>query len=119
VSDIRFIIIGSGLIFIGIIILSVFGSEFTEITIQAEFGECYEYHDDAPPTRIDCEIAFQDKMIFFALVSVLIICGSLAMIKGVRGTWDQSVKPEDVVGPGNSFDTKDEPKDTDNANKND
>ena len=118
-SDIRFIIIGAGLIFAGIIVLSVFGSEVVEITIQAEFGDCYEYHEDAPPTKIDCEIALQDKMIFFALVAMLIISGSLAMIKGIRGTWDQDVKSEDMVGPGNSFDTKDEPNDTDNANKND
>tara|TARA_B100001167_G_C16696437_1_gene269527 strand:+ start:381 stop:731 length:351 start_codon:yes stop_codon:yes gene_type:complete len=113
VSDIRFIIIGAGLIFAGIIVLSVFGSEFVEITLQAEFGECYDYHDNAPPTEIDCEIAFQNKLVFFALVTLLIICGSLAMIKGIRGTWDQDVKPEDMVGPGSSFDTRDEPKDSD------
>ena len=112
-SDIRFIIIGAGLIFAGIIVLSVFGSEFVEITLQAEFGECYDYHDNAPPTEIDCEIAFQNKLVFFALVTLLIICGSLAMIKGIRGTWDQDVKPEDMVGPNNSFDSRDEPKDSD------
>ena len=112
-SDIRFIIIGAGLIFAGIIVLSVFGSVFVEIAMQAEFGECYDYHDNAPPTEIDCEIAFQNKLVFFALVTLLIICGSLAMIKGIRGTWDQDVKPEDMVGPGSSFDTRDEPKDSD------
>jgi hypothetical protein len=53
VSDIRFIFIGTGLIFAGIIVLSVFGSHFVEITIQAEFVDCYEYHEDAPPTRIN------------------------------------------------------------------
>jgi len=40
VSDIRFIIIGAGLIFAGIIILSVFGSDHVDITLQAEFGDC-------------------------------------------------------------------------------
>ena len=118
-SDIRFIIIGAGLIFVGIIVLSVFGSGHAEITMQTEFGECYDYHDDAPPTKIDCEIAMQDKLIFFALVALLIICGSLAMIKGIRGTWDQDVKPEDMVGPGRSFDARDDPKDSDNMDKND
>ena len=118
-SDIRFIIIGAGLIFAGIIILSVFGSDHVDITLQAEFGDCYEYHDDSPPTEIDCDIAFQDKMIFFALVAMLIICGIVAMIKGIRGTWDQDVKPEDMVGPGSSFDTQDEPKDSDKTDKND
>ena len=39
-----------------------------------------------------------------------------SIIKGIRGTWDQNVKPEDMVGPGNSFDTRDEPKDSDDDN---
>ena len=118
-SDIRFIIIGAGLIFAGIIVLSVFGSEFDEITLQAEFVDCYEYHEDTPPTRINCEIAFYDKMFFFSFVVLLIACGIVAMIKGIRGTWDQDVKPEDVVGPGNSFDTRDESKDSGKMGKND
>jgi len=80
VSDIRFIFIGTGLIFAGIIVLSVFGSHFVEITIQAEFVDCYEYHEDAPPTRINCEIAFYDKMIFFSFVILLVTCGIVAMI---------------------------------------
>ena len=116
-SDIRFIIIGVGLIFAGIIVLSVFGSEFDEITLQAEFVDCYEYHEDTPPTRINCETAFYDKMIFFSFVILLIACGIVAMVKGVRGTWDQNVKPEDMVGPGSSFDTRDKPKDSDKTEK--
>jgi len=50
---------------------------------------------------------------------MLIICGIIAMIKGIRGTWDQDVKPEDMVGPGSSFDTQDEPEDSDKTDKND
>jgi len=119
VSDIRFIIIGAGLIFAGIIILSVFGSEHVDITLQAQFGDCYDYHDDKPPTEIDCDIAFQDKIIFFALVTMLIVCGIVAMIKGIRGSWDQDVKPEDMVGPGHSFDTRDDNEDSDKTDKND
>ena len=118
-SDIRFIIIGAGLIFAGIIVLSILGSEFDEITLQAEFVDCYEYHEDAPPTRINCEIAFNDKMIFFSFVILLIACGIVAMMIGISGTWDQNVKPEDLVGPGSSFDTRDEPKDSDKTDKND
>ena len=56
-SDTRFIILGVGLIFAGIILLTVFGAQFDEITLQEEFPECYEYHTDAPPTEIDCDIA--------------------------------------------------------------
>jgi len=111
-SDTRFIILGIVLIFAGIIVLSVFGGQFNEITIQDEFRECYEYHDDVPPTKIDCDIAFQGKLIIFAIVTLLIICGIASLLKGIKGKWDQNVKPEDMVGPSSSFDTRDGPNDS-------
>ena len=111
-SDTRIIILGFGLIFAGIIVLSVFVGQINEITIQDEFRECYEYHDDAPPTKIDCDIAFQNKLIIFAIVTLLIICGIVSLLKGMKGKWDQNVKPEDMVGPGGSFDTHDGPNDS-------
>ena len=112
-SDTRFIILGVGLIFAGIIILSVFGAQLDEITMQEEFRECYEYHADTSPTEIDCDIASQNKMIIFAIVALLIVCGITSLVKGIKGRWDQDVKPEDMVGPSNSFDTRDGPTDSD------
>jgi len=113
VSDTRFIILGVGLIFAGIIILSVFGAQFTEITMQKEFHVCYEYHADMPPTEIDCNITSQNKMVIFAIVILLIACGISSLVKGIKGRWDQDVKPEDMVGPSSSFDTRDGPNDSD------
>jgi hypothetical protein len=112
-SDIRFIIIGIVLVFSGIIVMSVFGSQFSELTIQAEFDKCYEYYEDEPPTEIDCDAGFQDKIFAFTPAVILIALGVFSIIKGIRGVWDQDVKPEDMVGPNNSFDTRDEPKDSD------
>ena len=112
-SDTRFIILGVGLIFAGIIVLTVFGAHVDEITLQEEFRECYEYHADAPPIEIDCDIAFQNKLIIFTIVVLLIICGIVSLVKGIRGGWDQDVKPEDMVGPNSSFDTRDGPNDSD------
>jgi len=115
-TDTRFIILGVGLIFTGIIVLTVFGPQFDEITLQEEFRDCYEYHTDAPPTEIDCDIAFQNKMIIFAIVVLLITCGIASLVKGIRGRWDQNVKPEDMVGPNRTFDTRDGPNDSDQNN---
>jgi hypothetical protein len=39
-------------------------------------------------------------VLFFTLVLVLIAAGIIALIKGVKGKWDNEVKPEDMVGPG-------------------
>ena len=114
-SDTRFIILGIGLIFSGIIFLSVFGSQSTELALQEGFSKCFEYHDDSPPTEIDCDVASENKMITFAITTLLIVCGIIALVKGMKGSWDQNVKPEDMVGPGSSFDTRDNPDDSDHS----
>jgi len=113
VSDTRFIILGVGLIFAGIIILSVFGAQFDEITMQEEIHVCYEYHADTPPTEIDCSVASQNKIVIFAIVVLLIACGIVSLIIGLIGVCDQNVKPEDMVGPSGSIDTHDGPNDSD------
>ena len=113
VSDTRFIILGIGLIFSGIILLSVFGNQSAEISLQEGFSKCFEYHDDSPPTEIDCDTAAENKMIMFGITALLIMCGIVSLVKGTKGRWDQNVKPEDMVGPGSSFDTHDEPDDSD------
>ena len=112
-SDTRFIILGIGLVFSGIIFLSVFGGQSTEISLQEGFSKCFEYHDDSPPTEIDCDTASENKMITFAITALLIACGIVSLVKGMKGSWDQNVKPEDMVGPGSSFDTRDKPDDSD------
>ena len=112
VSDTRFIMIGIVVITVGFIILGVFGSQFTEITIQTkEFSECYEYPEDQPPVKIECDAYLQDKNILFAIVIGIISAGVIALLKGIKGRWDQDVKPEEMVGPGgdnNGDDSKDE-----------
>ena len=115
-SDTRFIILGIGLIFAGIILLSVFGNLSAEITLQEEFSQCFDYHDDAPPTEIDCDAGFENKMLIFAITALLTVCGIISLVKGIKGRWDQDVKPEDMVGPGSSFDAHDEPDDSDHNN---
>ena len=101
-SDIRFTMIGIVLIFVGFIVLGVFGAPYAVSTLEAEqFGDCFEYFEDKPPVPVSCETKFLDKSLFFGLVVSLIGAGIFALIKGVRGKWDQDVKAEDMVGPGN------------------
>ena len=100
-SDTRFTLLGIGLIFAGFIILGVFGTRYFDATIQAEeFDNCYEYFNDKPPVLVDCDVKLQDKALFLGLVIGLIGVGIVALVKGVKGKWDQDVKPEDMVGPG-------------------
>jgi hypothetical protein len=102
-SDMRFVIIGIGLIFAGFITLGGFGNNFQAATLESnEFGTCYEYSDDAPPMEINCSFKIFDQTVFFAFVLAFIVAGIISLIKGVRGDWDNKVKPEDMVGPGNN-----------------
>ena len=100
-SDIRFIMIGAGLVFAGFIILSIFGENFQTANIESEeFGNCFEYSDNQEPIPIECSEKIIDQNIFFGLIISLIIGGAISLIKGLRGDWDSKVKPEDMVGPG-------------------
>ena len=114
-SDTRFTIIGIGLIFAGFIVLGIFGSAYFDITVEAtEFDDCFKYFDDMPPQPVDCNVLLQEKMLFSGLVIGLIAAGIVSLVKGVRGKWDQDVKPEDMVGPGGSDFRKNE---SDNSKK--
>ena len=100
-SDIRFTMIGVALIFVGFVILGVFGNNYQAATIESnEFGTCYEYSDDKAPIEIDCSDKIIDQTLFFGLIMGFVGAGIIALIKGVRGNWDNKVKPEDRVGPG-------------------
>ncbi len=97
----RFTIIGIALIFVGFIILIVFGHNYQAATIESnEFGTCYEYSNDKEPIEIDCSLKILDQALFFALIIGFIGAGIIALVKGVKGNWDSKVKPEDMVGPG-------------------
>ena len=100
-SDMRFIIIGIALVFAGFLVLGVFGHNYQAATFESnEFGTCYEYSDDLPPSQIDCSFKIFDQIVFFAIVMGFIGAGIGALVKGVRGDWDNKVKPEDMTGPG-------------------
>ena len=100
-SDMRFIMIGIGLVFVGFIIIGVLGNNYQAGTLESnEFGTCYEYFDDKPPAKINCSYKIMDQTVFFGLVLAFIISGIVSLVKGVKGDWDSKIKPEDIVGPG-------------------
>lgn len=100
-SDTRFTILGIVLVFAGFLILGIFGGNYQKANIEmTEFGDCFEYSEGKDPTPIDCSLKAFDQTVFLSLVIVLIGAGSVSLIKGVSGKWDNEVRPEDMVGPG-------------------
>ena len=109
-SDIRFVLIGVAVIFVGFLILGVFGENYQASNIETnEFGNCFEYSEDKEPIPVDCSAKSSEQNMFFGIVIALIVAGIIALIKGVRGNWDSKIKPEDMVGPSrdNRMDGKD------------
>lgn len=97
----RYIIVSIALIFSGFLILGVFGYQYQIASIEAsEFGECYDYQDNKEPVKVRCSDKIFDQTIFFAVIVGLIVMGVISLIKGIKGKWDNEVKPEDMVGPG-------------------
>ena len=99
-GDMRFTMIGIVLIFVGFLILGVFGHDYQAATLESnEFGTCYEYSDEKVPVEISCSFKIFNQALFFALIIGFIGEGIIALIKGVKGNWDNKVKSEDMVGP--------------------
>ena len=99
-SDTRFIMIGLILVFVGFLLVGVLDRQYLEFTVQAnEFGDCFDYTDQSNPIPVNCDVIMQNKTIFFGARFVLIGSGIFALIKGVRGKWDQDVKSDEMVGP--------------------
>lgn len=88
------------MIFFSFIILGVFGGNFQTSNIEInEFENCFEYSENNEPTPIDCSEKLRNQSIFFGTIIILIIGGVVALLKGIKGDWDNRVKPEDMVGP--------------------
>ena len=110
-SDTRFTILGVALIFAGFLVLGILGGEYQASSIEAEeFGDCYVYSEDSAPVKTDCAVKVSEQMAFFGVVIALIATGIAVLVKGVRGRWDNEVKPEDIVGPGSGSSERDGPK---------
>ncbi len=111
-SDMRFIILGIVLVFVGFVVLGGFGHNYQAASLESnEFGTCYEYSDDSPPVEINCSFKTFDQTVFFGIVVGFIGAGIISLIKGMRGDWDNKVKPEDIVGPGGNQNSDDSDKD--------
>ena len=100
-SDIRFVMIGVVVLTVGFIVMAVIGNQYQDITVQTkEFSECYDYTDENVSVKVDCDKQLQSRNLMFVVVIGILTAGGIALVKGIRGTWDNDVKPEEMLGPG-------------------
>jgi|TARA_Y100000389_G_scaffold180637_1_gene195630 hypothetical protein len=93
--------IGVVVLSVGFIVMAVFGSQYQDITVQTkEFSECYEYTDENVAVKVDCDEQLQSRNLIFVAVIGILAAGGILLVKGIRGTWDNDVKPEEMLGPG-------------------
>ena len=110
-SDMRFIMIGIVFVFSGFIVLGVFGENHQAATLESnQFGTCYEYSENKPPTEINCSFKIFDQVLFFGIIMSLVGIGIISLIKGLKGDWDNKVNSEDMVGPSRNQDDETEDK---------
>lgn len=100
-SDIRLIMIGSIIVFAGLIVAGMAGAQYSQVAIQAEqFDDCYDY-STGTAVHINCVKAEHDALLNLGLSFVLFGGGGYAIFRGMRGRWDQNVKSDEMLGPKN------------------
>ena len=108
-SDIRFVMIGIVVLSVGFIVMAVFGSQYQDITVQTkEFSECYDYTDENVAVKVDCDERLQSKNLMFVGIIGILAAGGISLVKGIKGSWDNDVKPEEMMGPGGNKKSPDE-----------
>ena len=53
-----------------------------------------------------------ELLVVVAIIGIL-AAGGLALLKGIKGTWDNDVKPEEMLGPGGDKKSPDDDKKSD------
>ena len=98
-SDIRLIILGSLIVFGGLIYGGLKASEYVQYTVQDQnFDECFDY-STGQAVHVKCDQKIQEKYTYLTISLAIIAVGIFIAVKGLRGNWDQNVKSDEILGP--------------------
>lgn len=98
-SDIRLVMIGSVIIFVGFYVASMGSSQYQQMAMQAtQFDDCYDYSTGAA-IHVSCMQVEHDALLYLALALSLMGVGGYIIFKGIKGRWDQNVKSDEMLGP--------------------
>lgn len=100
-SDIRLIMAGAVIIFVGFILGDMANSNYAQFAVQQQnFDECYDYSTGVA-VHVKCSEKSQDYLLYLALSIGLLGAGAVVIFKGIKGKWDHDVKDNEMVGPKN------------------
>jgi len=100
-SDIRLIMVGAVIMFVGFMLGGMANSNYAQFAIQQQnFDECFDYSSGVA-VHVKCSEKSQDYWFYLALSIGLLGAGGVVLFKGIRGKWDHDVKDDEMVGPKN------------------
>ena len=98
-SDIRLIITGAIIMFVGFALGGTVNAIYSQFTIQQEnFDQCFDYSSGVA-IHVKCSEKSQDYLLYLGLSFGLLGTGGVIVLKGIRGKWDNNVKDDEMVGP--------------------
>jgi hypothetical protein len=98
-SDIRLIMIGAVIMFVGFMLGGSVNSIYSQFAIQKDnFDQCFDYSSGLA-VSVKCSEKSQDHLLYLGLSIGLLGVGGVVVFKGIRGKWDNDVKDNEMVGP--------------------
>lgn len=98
-SDMRLIIIGAVIMFVGFMLGGTVNASYSQFAIQQEnFDQCFDYSSGVA-IHVKCSEKGQDHLLYLGLSFGLLGTGGVIIFKGIRGKWDNNVKDDEMVGP--------------------
>ena len=100
-SDIRLILVGAVIMFVGFMVGGTANSTHSQFEVQQKnFGECFDYSSGVE-VHVKCSDKNLDYTLYLGLSLGLLGIGGVVVFKGIRGKWDHDVKDSEMLGPKN------------------
>jgi hypothetical protein len=98
-SDMRLIMAGVVIVFVGFMLGGYVNSSYSQFAIQQKnFDQCFDYSSGVA-VQVKCSEKNQDYILYLGLCLGLLGIGGMVIFKGIRGKWDNNVRDDEMVGP--------------------
>ena len=100
-SDIRLIMVGATIMFVGFMVGGMAHSTYSQFAVQQKnFDDCFDY-SSGTEVHVKCSDKILDYALYITLSIGLLGIGGFVIFKGIKGKWDHDVKDSEMLGPKN------------------